>query len=128
MRLNSSTRSRRIISLTPLIDVVFLLLVFFMLSSTFLKFGTVKIDSAGAGGGTADLSKIVLVHVGANGALQVNGAPVLLSDMKTLLDGHVDDGQNEAVVVSKPGSTVSDLIRGVTEIRRSAFKSVRVVD
>jgi len=34
MRFESSTPHRRLISLTPLVDVVFILLVFFMLAST----------------------------------------------------------------------------------------------
>ena len=35
-------------ALTPLIDVIFLLLLFFMLSSTFSRFGEIKLDLGGA--------------------------------------------------------------------------------
>ncbi|MEL6421477.1 MAG: biopolymer transporter ExbD [Pseudomonadota bacterium] len=75
MRLARPGRQRRAIGLTSLIDVVFLLLVFFMLSSTFLKFGTVTVDTAGAARGdvVVDPSKLVLVRVGADRALQING-------------------------------------------------------
>ncbi|MEM7440227.1 MAG: biopolymer transporter ExbD [Pseudomonadota bacterium] len=42
-------RQRRKLSMTPLIDVIFLLLLFFMLSSTFSKFSEVELTSGGAG-------------------------------------------------------------------------------
>jgi biopolymer transport protein ExbD len=54
MRIEASVRRRRPLSLTSLIDVIFLLLLFFMLSSTFTRFGEVSITggraTASAGG------------------------------------------------------------------------------
>ncbi|MEX1033152.1 MAG: biopolymer transporter ExbD [Cellvibrionaceae bacterium] len=41
-------RRRTIISLTPLIDVVFILLVFFMLASSFLDWRTLALDTSAA--------------------------------------------------------------------------------
>lgn len=43
---------RRRMSMTSLIDVIFLLLLFFMLSSTFSRFGEIELSSATAGGST----------------------------------------------------------------------------
>lgn len=43
MRISANSRRRRPLSLTSLIDVIFLLLLFFMLSSTFTRFGEVSV-------------------------------------------------------------------------------------
>ncbi|MEL6992710.1 MAG: biopolymer transporter ExbD [Pseudomonadota bacterium] len=43
-------RQKRAISMTPLVDVIFLLLLFFMLTSTFSKFAEVELSAASAGG------------------------------------------------------------------------------
>ena len=43
--LHHPTRRRAIISLTPLIDVVFILLVFFMLASSFLNWRSIALDT-----------------------------------------------------------------------------------
>ncbi|MEX0280950.1 MAG: biopolymer transporter ExbD, partial [Arenibacterium sp.] len=40
---NVAPRRRRVVSLTALIDVVFLLLLFFMLTSTFSSFGEIEL-------------------------------------------------------------------------------------
>ena len=63
MKLPQSQRFRPRISLTPLIDVVFLLLVFFMLASTFLKFNYLPLTAGGEGAGAPSLSETVIVRV-----------------------------------------------------------------
>ena len=42
-------RRRRRLSMTSLIDVIFLLLLFFMLTSTFTRFSEVELTAAGSG-------------------------------------------------------------------------------
>jgi len=128
MQLNEKKRRRRLLNLTPLIDVVFLLLVFFMLASTFLKFGTVKIDTAGTGGSKADLSKIVLVHVAPERRYRVSGREVRETDLPGALGGLISQGRTEAVIVMHRDTTVDDLVAGLTRVRRAGFATVRVVN
>ena len=47
--LSAPSRKRKTISLTALIDVVFILLMFFMLTSTFIKWHTLELQTALAG-------------------------------------------------------------------------------
>ena len=49
MLLDASPRPKQLISLTPLIDVVFILLLFFMLSSTFSRSQQIELKTASAG-------------------------------------------------------------------------------
>lgn len=46
--------------MTPLVDVIFLLLLFFMLSSTFSKFAEVELSAASGGGAAIDQAPIFL--------------------------------------------------------------------
>lgn len=80
--MGSTSRSRRgnrrnLISLTPLIDVVFILLVFFMLASSFLDWRAITLNAAAeavtepvAGSG---LQGSILVDIGADGGLRLSG-------------------------------------------------------
>lgn len=64
---------RRKLSMTSLIDVIFLLLLFFMLSSTFTRFAEVELAAGGAGGGVAENgAKPVFLSLGPD-SLRVNG-------------------------------------------------------
>lgn len=72
------TAPRRRLALTPLIDVVFLLLMFFMLTSSFDKFATIDLSIGGkatAGSSTTKISNII-VRVHENGRLDINGLSV----------------------------------------------------
>lgn len=75
--------------MTPLIDVIFLLLMFFMLTSTFSTFGEIELSQATPGAATSDTpSKRAFVQLGAT-RLVLNGAPVTLED----LTAQVEAGQ-----------------------------------
>lgn len=76
-------RRRAAISLTPLIDVVFILLVFFMLASSFLDWRTVRVEAAEAGAGPASEGAL-LVGVSADG-LSLGGRPVAEADLRDRL-------------------------------------------
>lgn len=128
MQLSDRVVRRRVLSLTPLIDVVFLLLVFFMLASSFLKFGTVTIDTAGAGAGKADIEKLALVHIGPEGQYRVGGEPVAREGLSAALDSAIAQGRTDAVIVLQKDAKVADLIDGLIRVRRHWFTTVRVVD
>ena len=77
---------RRPLALTPLIDVIFLLLLFFMLTSTFSTFGEIELSSAqrGSGVATADVERF-FVQLGAD-RLTLNGQPTTLQDIATTVE------------------------------------------
>ncbi|WP_193182997.1 ExbD/TolR family protein [Nisaea sediminum] len=61
------------ISLTPLIDVVFILLVFFMLASSFLDWRAIGLQTATLGGAGAVSEGSVLVKLRSDGGFLVSG-------------------------------------------------------
>ena len=78
MRFESSRKRRAVGGLTPLIDVVFLLLVFFMLAASFESEGSLPIaigePPADDDAGEAPRGEIHIA-IGASGALWVEGGP-----------------------------------------------------
>jgi len=73
------------VDLTPLIDVVFLMLIFFMVSTTFEKESVVKVDLPTASSKEApEEEKVVEITVNAKGEFFINRASVLNRDAKTL--------------------------------------------
>lgn len=85
MQFRRQKREEDAINLTPLIDVVFLLLIFFMVSTTFTKETHLKIDLPEAVGETQqDLPDVVEVLVDAQGNYSVNGKPLVNNQDMTL--------------------------------------------
>lgn len=127
MRLATPSRRKLPLSLTPLIDVVFLLLIFFMLASTFLKFSAMPITGATGGGGGPSLAEIALIQVGEAGAIRLNGRPAGPSELKADLDHLVAKGVKRAVIKAAAGSTVQDMVRVLEITRSTALENVVVV-
>lgn len=73
-------------SLTALIDVVFLLLLFFMLTSTFSSFGELELNQASGGSATeAQSIERAFVQLGST-RLLLNGKPASLEGVKEQLE------------------------------------------
>ena len=80
MALETTLRRRRRLSMTSLIDVIFLLLLFFMLTSTFSQFGDVDLTVGGGSGPAQEVQQKIFVSLRADG-LMVNGARAALADL-----------------------------------------------
>lgn len=73
------------LNLTPLIDVVFLLLIFFMVSTTFVKKSEIKLDLPEASSTVMpDDQDIVKVSIDAKGRYFVNETPLVNSQATTI--------------------------------------------
>ena len=79
------------LELTPLIDVVFLLLVFFMLTTTFMRPEAIDLALPEATTATASEDQTIVVALEESGRIVVNEQEVALDEVparvRTLLDG-----------------------------------------
>nr|WP_120631445.1 biopolymer transporter ExbD [Ruegeria sp. EL01] len=83
MALDVRRKRRKRLSMTSLIDVIFLLLLFFMLTSTFSKFGEIEFSTTAIGGAETD-RVIRFIKLDADRIL-VDGAPVPLAQVAQTL-------------------------------------------
>jgi len=74
-------KQRRRLSMTSLIDVIFLLLLFFMLTSTFSKFAEVELAAGGAGTVAQNTTPPLFVQL-ASDDLRINGTEVALDALQ----------------------------------------------
>ncbi len=119
---NAAPFVRRPLAMTPLIDVIFLLLLFFMLTSTFSKYGEIELSNATAGGATTDAPQNrVFVQLGAE-RLILNGSPITLED----LTAQVTTGQ--VLVSLDPDTTAQRLVDLLVELRGREGLSVLVLE
>ena len=85
MRLRSSKREELAVNLTPLIDVVFLLLIFFMVSTSFNRESEIIVDLPEASNQEkpADVDTIEIV-IDADGLFYVNNQQLVNTQINTL--------------------------------------------
>lgn len=85
MKLRSQGVEEPDVNLTPLIDVVFLLLIFFMVSTTFDKESELSIELPNAQGEAAERETLqVEVSIDAEGGYAINNERIINSQINTL--------------------------------------------
>lgn len=85
MKFRRQRREEVGVNLTPLIDVVFLLLIFFMVSTTFTRETQLSVDLPEASGKLAEaVDKQVEILIDEQGAYRVNGLSLVDDRMRTL--------------------------------------------
>lgn len=97
LRNSLPAKRRQLISLTPLIDVVFILLIFFMLASSFLDWRTITLNTPGQAATVPDMEGAMLVRLHADGTLDMAGEA---------LSGDQLQARLQAAVARKPGQRV----------------------
>lgn len=108
-------KARRVLSMTSLIDVIFLLLLFFMLTSTFTRFGEIPLVQAGQSGETevsADTLRVFirLLPTGAtlNGQpVETNGIDAALRETLTQLRANSANAPDTALAFLSVGQSVT---------------------
>ncbi|WP_254439283.1 ExbD/TolR family protein [Ruegeria arenilitoris] len=119
---NAAPFVRRPMSMTPLIDVIFLLLLFFMLSSTFSKYGEIELSNAVGGSATSDTpTKRLFLQLGTE-RLVLNGQPVSLSDLETQLE------TGQVLISLDPDTTAQRVIDVLVRLRGREGLSVLVLE
>lgn len=118
MSLSRKTRRARL-SMTSLIDVIFLLLLFFMLSSTFSRFAEVELTAAGTGApDPQDAARTHFLRL-ADGTVSFNGQPVEAAALTARLNQHP---RPATVLVSVTGTAQAQLLTDVLVALREVPK------
>lgn len=107
------------IGLTPLIDVVFILLLFFLLASHFHQWRAFHLDTAPVsrtdGEVAADEPPALLLRVQANGALDINGEAVAPGRLAEVIAGYRERRPAVAVVVAPAADVPLQALVGVMD-------------
>ena len=84
--IESKVVGKRIVSLTPLIDVVFILLVFFMLVSNFNQFNAIAVNApAPATRQDNSMAGALLIRLNEQGEIDIAGRPVAWDQLREIV-------------------------------------------
>lgn len=122
----AQTRRRRGPSLTPMIDVVFLLLVFFMLAARFGIDGAIPLRIAA--GGTEDWEGPPrLVQIGAT-ELRLNGVAIADGDLAAALRPLLPTEDAPVILRASHDADLARLTQVIDALARSGIRNVVLVE
>ncbi|MEN3792683.1 biopolymer transporter ExbD [Fulvimarina sp. MAC3] len=125
--------------LTPLIDVIFLLLVFFMVCSQVAPYSLVELASSAQAGGaasaapteaepserpdSADGTEIVLIL--SRGHIRAGASTITLAQLPEALAVMKEEGVRDALLLTNRSATVQDVATALEAFRASGLDRVR---
>lgn len=115
------------VDVSPLIDMVFILLIFFMVTTTFVKDMKLDINRPSAASASKSDAKVVRVYIDNTGEVYIDNQPVqvwaIQSKLRTMLRTMTE---KSVLVVTDDSIPVEKLIDVVDECRMSGAKDVAV--
>ncbi len=119
------------INLTPLIDVVFLLLIFFMVTTTFTRETRMLLSLPEADGDTAKSVQAPLeLVVARDGSYAVNGQNLINRDIKTIMaalrDASAGNSEIPLVISADAQSTHQAVITAMDAAGRLGFETLNI--
>ncbi len=127
MRFRKKKEQTSDVDISPLIDMVFILLIFFMVSSTFIKDMKLDLERPGASSAARASSKVIRVYLDDQAQTYVDGQPVKVWAIQSKLRDLLHSSTEKSVlVVTDETIAVEKLIEVVDQCRMSGAKDVAV--
>ncbi|MDR1748684.1 MAG: biopolymer transporter ExbD [Spirochaetaceae bacterium] len=123
-RLNTDSR----VDLIPMIDVVFQLILFFLVSTTFALLPGITLNLPESDTSESTVTSGIIITAEQNGTLWVNQEPVSLDELESALAAFPSD-EREAVPVTLEADeliTNGTIVRILDALRRTGFAAVNL--
>lgn len=115
------TRQNTLVDMTPMVDVVFLLIIFFMVSTTFITLESgLPVDLPQAQSATAQSSEVPTVTVNSERAIFLAGSQVQEADLVALLRSRLEASGQGTVVLRADQTVPHGLTVRVMDLIRQA--------
>ena len=130
MRIEGAPRRRRpIVGLTPLIDVVFILLIFFMLASSFLDWRSISLAIPPLTTDPVDTDTVSLVvELGTDGRQSIDGRSISAAELGTILSAAVEEDARRSVVIRPEGGVPLDRVMAIVDLATASGVTALTLD
>jgi biopolymer transport protein ExbD len=131
LKFKRANREELAINMTPLIDVVFLLLIFFMVTTTFSRETRllVNLPEANAEAAESDPAQIEIL-VARDGSFSINGRALINSRIQTLVQGlEIESGGNHnlpILLIADADATHQSVVTAMDGIGQSGFTRLNI--
>ena len=125
VRRTKRSQKKAEIKIAPLIDMVFILLIFFIVTTSFVSQTGLTIERPAARSAENLESQSILIGIGSLGEIYMSGRRVGLFSLKPLLENKLRNQPKLSVVMVADKATPADLIvRVMDELRLSGVKRI----
>ena len=127
MDFSGRPRTKQELNVAPLIDVVFLLLIFFMLASTFIKPEAIDLMLEGSSTGGNAAEEMLNIEVVVDGTIRLNGLRLSMLQLETELISRIQGDQTRPVTIKAAAEVpVQTLVSIMDRVRAAGTNNLRL--
>ena len=123
-------RKPHALNLTPLIDIIFLLIVFFMVTSNFLLTQSIDLNLAAVGAPADTQSeKALLLQLAKNNRCRLEGTDIPCNTLQERLRTPLNANPSRTVViVSEPGISIQRIVTAMEQVRLAGGTDISLAE
>lgn len=131
MKFQRSMKEEVSVNMTPLIDVVFLLLIFFMVTTTFSRNTNILINLPEASGETSEQEPVEIeILVAQNGTYSINGRQLVNAQIETLMRTVADvsggDTTIPLIITADANTSHQSVVTAMDAVAQLGFTSLNI--
>ena len=125
---NKAKQDDTVVDLTPLIDVVFLLLIFFMVSTTFKAESKIVVDlPTSSDRSTSAIESVVELSLDRNGIIEYKGSILTIDELGDVLAAVTQGDKAKPILVrADQDVTHGTVVRVIDKARQNGFDRISV--
>ena len=115
------------VDLTPMLDVVFIMLIFFIVTTSFVKETGVDISRPSSSQAKQVKKGNILVAIKEDGVIWINKQEVDLRAVRSRVEKmHAENPEASAVIIADRGSRTGDLVEVMDQIKSAGVASISI--
>ncbi|WP_395374362.1 ExbD/TolR family protein [Marinicella sp. W31] len=115
------------INITPMLDVVFIMLIFFIVTTSFVKETGVDISRPSSSQAKQVKKGNILVAIKDDGAIWINKQQVEIRAVRSRIEKmYAENPEASAVIIADRGSRTGDLVQVMDQIKSAGVSSISI--
>jgi len=115
------------INITPMLDIVFIMLIFFIVTTTFVRETGVTVDKPEALTAEARPQGNVLIGVDSSNGIWMNGSQIELSDVRTLVQrARAENPEGSVILISDKGARTGTLVEVMDQVQAAGVSRMAI--
>jgi biopolymer transport protein ExbD len=124
---HNKTSDEAELDLTPMLDVVFIMLIFFIVTTSFVKASGIEINTPIASTAEEKNNTTIFVAISAAGNVWIDGREVEVRTVKSIIGRmHAQNPEGAVVVQSDKKASTEHLLAVMDQIRSAGVKNIAV--
>ena len=115
------------INITPMLDVVFIMLIFFIVTTSFVKETGVSVNRPQASTDQKVEKGNILIAIKDNGQIWINKREVDIRAVRAVVEKmHAENPEGSAVIIADKGSRTGDLVTVMDQIKAAKVEKISI--